>query len=48
MNRNETIYKYYLKGKKQSDIARMYGLTRQRIGQIVSRQKPKEDPLTLY
>lgn len=35
MNRNEKILEYWKKGKKQTDIARMYGLSRERIGQIV-------------
>jgi transcriptional regulator len=48
LNRNETILKLYTRGKKQSDIARMYGLTRQRISQIIKRMKPQEDNLTLY
>lgn len=40
MDRNKLIYKYYLKGKKQTDIARMFKLSRQRIGQIIKRQTP--------
>lgn len=32
--RNDKIIELYLKGKKQADIARMYRLKRQRIGQI--------------
>lgn len=46
--RNHTIYLFYKRGKKQTDIARMFGLSRQRVGQIIKQFEPKEDPLTLY
>ena len=47
-DRNKTILKYAQRGKKKADIARMFKLSRQRIFQIVKKQEPKEDPLTLY
>jgi DNA-binding transcriptional regulator LsrR (DeoR family) len=48
MTRNEQILKYYKRGKKQTDIARMFRISRQRIHQLIKKLKPQEDELTLY
>ena len=37
--RNEQIYNYVNRGKKQTDVGRMYHLSRQRIGQIWYREE---------
>ncbi len=49
MTRDELIYYYFKKGKKQADIARMFAnpksgksLSRQRIGQIVQKYEIKK------
>ena len=39
LSRNESILKYWKKGKKQTDIARMFGISRQRVGQIIKKCK---------
>ncbi len=43
VNRNSAIYEISKLGIRQAEIARMFGITRQRVSQIIKAAKAKEE-----